>query len=133
MCILSTRWEASIVHRKLALNIGNRLCLLREERNLSQTDLEKRTGLLRFHISRIENGHAVPKLETLERMAAALEVPLYRLFYDPEGTLEPLPLLPEALAADKTPYERRLHRLVHKLDDSGRQVLLDLARKLASK
>jgi len=107
--------------------------LLREERNLSQTDLEKRTGLLRFHISRIENGHAVPKLETLEKIAAALEVPLYRLFYDPDGTVGPLPLLPEALTADKTPYERRLHRLVHKMDDSGRQVLLDLARKLASK
>jgi transcriptional regulator with XRE-family HTH domain len=119
--------------RKLALNIRNRLCLLREERNLSQTDLEKPTGMVRFHISRVENGHAVPKLETLERMAAALGVPLYRLFYDPEGAQGPLPLFPEALAADKTPYERRLHRLVHKMDDSGRQVLLDLARKLASK
>ena len=115
------------------MNIGNRLRLLREERNLSQTDLEKRTGLLRFHISRIENGHAVPKLETLEKMAAALEVPLYRLFYDPEDTRGPLPLLPEALAADKTPYERRLHRLIRRIDDSGRQVLLDLARKLARK
>jgi transcriptional regulator with XRE-family HTH domain len=68
--------------------------LLREERNLSQTDLEKRTGLLRFHISRIENGHAVPKQETLEKMAAALEVPLYQLFYDPERTVGPLPLPP---------------------------------------
>ena len=122
-----------MVNRKLVLNIGNRLCLLREERNFSQADLEKRTGLLRFHISRIENGHTVPKLETLEKMAAALEVPLYRLFYDAEGAPGPSPRFPEALAADKTPYERKVHRLVHKMDDSGRQVLLDLARKLASK
>ena len=58
------------------------LCLLREERNSSQADIEKRTGLLRFRIPRIENGHTVPKLETLEKMAAAPGVPLYQLFYD---------------------------------------------------
>jgi transcriptional regulator with XRE-family HTH domain len=107
--------------------------LLREERNFSQTYLEKRTGLLRFHISRIENGHTVPTQETPEKMAAALGVPLYRLFYDADGALGPSPRFPEALAADKTPYGRRLHRLVHKMDDSGRQVLLELVRKLASK
>ena len=69
--------------------IGRRLRNLREEKNLSQGDIEKRTGLLRCYISRVENGHTVPSLETLERLAAALEVPLYQLFYEGD---EPPPL-----------------------------------------
>ena len=59
--------------------ICDRLRELREEKKLSQGDIEKRTGLLRCYISRVENGHTVPTVETLEKMARALEVPLYRL------------------------------------------------------
>jgi transcriptional regulator with XRE-family HTH domain len=61
--------------------IGNRLKELREPKQLSQGDIEKRTGLLRCYISRVENGHTVPAVSTLERMARALEVPMYRLFH----------------------------------------------------
>ena len=64
--------------------IGDRLREMREEKKLSQGDIEKRTGLLRCYISRVENGHTVPAIETLEKMARALESPLYRLFYDGE-------------------------------------------------
>src|SRR5216683_188720 len=56
--------------------IGDRLRALREEKKFSQGDIEKRTGLLRCYISRVENGHTVPAIETLEKMARALEVPL---------------------------------------------------------
>ncbi len=45
--------------------IGDRLRELREAKNLSQEDIEKRTGLLRCYISRVENGHTVPAIETL--------------------------------------------------------------------
>ena len=62
--------------------IGDRLRELREEKKLSQGDIEKRTGLLRCYISRVENGHTVPAIETLEKLARALEVPLYQLFYE---------------------------------------------------
>src|SRR5213075_941361 len=65
--------------------ICDRLRALREEKKLSQGDIEKRTGLLRCYISRVENGHTVPTVETLEKMARALEVPLYKLFYDGEA------------------------------------------------
>jgi len=58
--------------------IGNRLKELRESKQLSQGDVEKRTGLLRCYISRVENGHTVPAVETLEKMARALEIPMYR-------------------------------------------------------
>src|SRR5882762_6176988 len=60
--------------------IGNRLKELRESKQLSQGDIEKRTGLLRCYISRDENGQTVPADETLEKMARALEIPIYRLF-----------------------------------------------------
>ena len=64
--------------------IGDRLRALREEKKRSQGDIEKRTGLLRCYISRVENGHTVPAIETLEKMARAFEVPMYELFYDGE-------------------------------------------------
>jgi len=64
--------------------IGTRLKELRESKQLSQGDIEKRSGLLRCYISRVENGHTVPAVETLEKMARALEVPMYRLFHDGE-------------------------------------------------
>src|SRR6202051_3554490 len=62
--------------------IGDRLRVLREQKKFSQGEIEKRTGLLRCYISRVENGHTVPAVETLEKFARALEVPLYQLFYD---------------------------------------------------
>ena len=64
--------------------IGDRLRELRDTKKLSQGDIEKRSGLLRCYISRVENGHTVPSVETLEKMARALEVPMYQLFYDGE-------------------------------------------------
>ena len=77
--------------------IGDRLRQLREDQNLSQGDIEKRTGLLRCYISRVENSHTVPAIETLEKFARALEVPVYQLFH--EGSEEP-PNLPKKSAAD---------------------------------
>jgi len=68
----------------LKMVIGDRLRALREEKKLSQGDIEKRTGLLRCYISRVENGHTVPAIETLEKMARALQIPMYQLFHDGE-------------------------------------------------
>ena len=62
--------------------IGERLRELRVAKHLSQGDIEKRTGLLPCYISRVENGHTVPAIETLEKMARGLELPLYQLMYD---------------------------------------------------
>lgn len=73
--------------------ISDRLRELREQKKLSQGDIEKRTGLLRCYISRVENGQTVPPIETLEKLARALEVPLYQLFYDGEKP----PALPNLL------------------------------------
>jgi transcriptional regulator with XRE-family HTH domain len=92
-------WQDSVLlneqspTKELSMGIAGRLRALREHKNLSQGDIEKRTGLLRCYISRVENGHTVPAIETLEKMARAMEVPLYQLFYDGEEQLElPNPL-----------------------------------------
>lgn len=79
--------------------IGDRLRAVRGQRGLSQEDIEKRTGLLRCYISRVENGDTIPAIETLEKLAQALEVPLYQLFYDGEETPQ-FPKLPKRLTAD---------------------------------
>jgi transcriptional regulator with XRE-family HTH domain len=73
--------------------IGVHIRAIREAKNLSQGDIEKRCGLLRVYISRVENGHLVPSIETLEKLAGALEVPLYQLFYERKKR-PPLPHLP---------------------------------------
>src|ERR1700730_5323191 len=92
-------WNRSYSEEDRDLIIGDRLRALREEKKFSQGDIEKRTGLLRCYISRVENGHTVPAIETLEKMARALEVPLYQLFYDGEEPPE-LPNLPKRRSAD---------------------------------
>src|SRR5690242_12260448 len=79
--------------------IGDHLRTIREEKKLSQGEIEKRTGLLRCYISRVENGHTVPAIETLEKFARALEVPMDQLFYDGEE-LPKLPNLPKRKAGD---------------------------------
>jgi transcriptional regulator with XRE-family HTH domain len=81
-----------------AMMIGDRLRALREGRKLSQGDIEEKTGLLRCYVSRVENGHTVPAVETLEKFARALEIPMYKLFYDGE---EP-PKLPNLLKRKTT-------------------------------
>src|SRR5215472_15496615 len=63
------------------MSIGERIRQLRLQKGLSQGDIEKTTGLLRCYISRVEQGYTVPSLETLQRFAAGLDLPLYRLFY----------------------------------------------------
>src|ERR1700755_3564571 len=82
-----------------AVIVGDRLRELREEKNMSQGEIEKRTGLLRCYISRVENGHTVPAVETLEKFARALEVPMYQIFYDGEKPPK-LPSLAKRKSAD---------------------------------
>ncbi len=122
--------------------IGTRLRKLREERSLSQGHIEKRTGLLRCYISRIENGHTVPSLETLERLAAAMEIPLYQMFYEGDEP-PPLPNLgkrrtTEELAAEgesskDSRFFEKVKNLLARINEKDRQLLLYMAQKMASR
>jgi transcriptional regulator with XRE-family HTH domain len=119
--------------------IGDRLRTLREEKNFSQGEIEKRTGLLRCYISRVENGHTVPAIETLEKFARALDVPMYQLFYDGEEPPK-LPNLPKRKTGTDVAWgssgkdEKMLHqfrRLLSKTNAKNQQILLSMAQKMA--
>jgi transcriptional regulator with XRE-family HTH domain len=112
---------------------------LREAKNLSQGDIEKRTGLLRCYISRVENGHTVPAIETLEKLARAMEVPLYQIFYDGE---EPPKVanLPKRKTADDIAWGSsgkdarildQFRRLLSRTAEKDLKILLSMAQKMA--
>src|SRR5215469_12820344 len=121
--------------------IGERLRALREERKLSQGDIEERTGLLRCYLSRVENGHTVPSVETLEKLARAFDVPLYKLFYDgdkpPDIESLPKPISTEDVLWGSRGKEARLlknlQKTLERLRESDRDLLLFMARKMAAK
>jgi len=116
--------------------IGYRLKELRESKKLSQGDIEKRTGLLRCYISRVENGHTVPAIETLEKMARALEVPMYRLFHDGEAPASLRKLKPPkddewGSKGEDAVYLSKLCKLLAKMKPNDQQFLLHMAQKAA--
>lgn len=116
--------------------IGHRLRALREERDLSEGHIEKRTGLLRCYVSRVENSHTVPGIETLEKWARALDVPLYRLFYfGEESPSLPQPAKTRSNLWGATGKDARLLaqfcRTLSKTKETDRTLLLHVARKLA--
>jgi transcriptional regulator with XRE-family HTH domain len=119
--------------------IGDRLRALREQKNLSQGEIEKRSGLLRCYISRVENGHTVPAFETIEKFARALEVPLYQLFYDGDEP-PPMPRVFKRKSAGdivwgSTGKEARLlekfRQLLSRADENDLKLLLFMAQKMA--
>ena len=121
--------------------IGERLRVLREEKKLSQGDIEKRTGLLRCYLSRVENGHTVPAIETLENLARALEMPLYQLLYD--GDQPPAQDVPAAWTESSSNtwgssgkdlrFMRKLRHLLSKMDPQDRSLLLFTVQQMAKK
>lgn len=118
--------------------VGDRLKAIREMKHMSQGDIEKRTGLLRCYISRVENGHTVPAIETLEKMARAMDVPLYQIFFDSENGGEPKELrLPKGsamkLSGKDASVISRLSRLVSHMDDRDKKLLVGFAQKLAAR
>jgi transcriptional regulator with XRE-family HTH domain len=132
--------ESPLLEDKFVI-IGDRLRTLREEKNFTQGEIEKRTRLLRTYVSRVENGHAIPSVETLEKLARALEVPIYQLFYDGE---EPPTLrnIPKRKTADDTAWgstgkdARWLHkfrRLLSRTEESDRKILMFMAQEMASR
>jgi DNA-binding XRE family transcriptional regulator len=118
------------------MEIGERLKALREQKDMSQGDVEKRTGLLRCYISRVENGHTVPAIETIEKLARAMEVPMYALFYEAEPpaahSLKPGPTGWGSSRRDA----RTLHRfrkLLGRMNKSNQTLLLHMAQKMAQR
>jgi transcriptional regulator with XRE-family HTH domain len=119
--------------------ISDRLRTIRQQKDLSQGDIENRTGLKRCYVSRVENGHTVPSIETLEKMARALEVPMYQLFYDGDAPPE-IPVLPEGTSNESDEWGRsgesakffqRLRQLLSRVSQADRKLILHMAFQLA--
>jgi transcriptional regulator with XRE-family HTH domain len=122
--------------REVAMDIAERLRQLRETKKLSQGDIQRRTGLYRSYISRVEHGHAVPTIESLEKICQGLQVPMYQVFYEGEN-------LPEApiFSDGKSDWASRgkghrffmkLRRVLSHTAEPDRHLLLHLAAHLAS-
>lgn len=121
--------------------IGERLRDIRLARNMSQGEVEERTGLLRCYLSRVENGHTVPALETLEKLARALDVSVGALFYDGQegaktrrarkATLQPV--LEWGQTRRERAYYRKMAHLLSRMAPERRELLLAVATKLAKR
>jgi len=121
--------------------ISYRLRAIREQKDLSQGDIEQRTGLKRCYVSRVENGHTVPSIETLEKLARALEVPMYQLFYEGEQPPE-VPSLPKGISAgnvewgssgESAKFFNRLHQLLSRLSADDRKLIMHMTFQLVRK
>jgi len=116
--------------------IGDRLRSIREQKNLSQGDVEKRTGLLRCYISRVENGHTVPAVPTLEKLARAFDLPLYQIFYEDEHSPASFVVPPDNTGRTDWGSSGKAARLLHrlqtllaKMDERDRQLLIEFTHR----
>jgi transcriptional regulator with XRE-family HTH domain len=115
--------------------VGERIRALREEKKLTRGDVQERTGLQRTYIWRVENGYTVPAIETLEKFARGLEVPIYKFFY--EGK-KPPPLVHInsesglwGAEGEEKKMLRRFRRCLGEMDESERSLLVYLAEEMA--
>lgn len=112
------------------MNIGVTIKDYRLQRGMSQGDIEKRTGLLRCYLSRVENGHTVPSLDTLAKIAGAMDLPLSQFFMENgyENGSKSVPKLSE----DELRFITQMRRYTGQLNDSDRKLVLAMVKKMAS-
>lgn len=115
--------------KSVSNNIGSTIRDLRLQRGMSQGDIEKRTGLLRCYLSRVENGHTVPSLETLQKIAGALELQLSEFFAQDPVRSEVATL---SLSEEEIRFLTQIQRYSANLSDGDRRLLLAMVRKFAS-
>lgn len=116
---------------KPRVNIGEVIRSYRNDRGLSQGDIERRTGLLRCYLSRVENGHTVPSLDTLSKIAGAMELPLSHFFAEP-GNSNGSKALPQ-LSDDELRFLTQIRRYSSNLNDSDRKLVIAMVKKMATK
>jgi transcriptional regulator with XRE-family HTH domain len=110
------------------INVGLTIRTLRLQRGMSQGDIEKRTGLLRCYLSRVENGHTVPSLDTLQKIALALDLPLSQFFS--EGPAKEITGM--SLSEDEIRFLTQVQRYSANLTEADRRLLLAMMRKFAA-
>ena len=113
----------------ISRNIGAVIRDFRLGKNMSQGDIEKRTGLLRCYLSRVENGHTVPSLETLQKIAGALDLQLSEFFAESPVSKEVSTL---NLSEDEIKFLTQVQKYSANLSEGDRRLLLVMVRKFAS-
>jgi transcriptional regulator with XRE-family HTH domain len=110
------------------LKIGTTIRTFRLQKGLSQGDIEKKTGLLRCYLSRVENGHTVPSLDTLAKIAEALELPIARFFAEDNLNHS---LKNQNFSEDELRFLTQIRRYSSNLNDSDRRLLVAMVKKFA--
>ncbi len=110
-------------------NIGTTIRDYRLQKGMSQGDIEKRTGLLRCYLSRVENGHTVPSLDTLQKIAQALDLQLSQFFADEMVAKEMSGL---NLSEEEIRFLTQIQRYSAQLGEGDRRLLLAMVKKFAS-
>ncbi len=121
--------QAAAPVKSISSNIGPTIRDFRLQRGMSQGDIEKRTGLLRCYLSRVENGHTVPSLETLQKIAGALDLQLSEFFAEDSAVREVSTL---NLSEEEIRFLTQVQRYSANLSESDRRLLLAMVRKFAS-
>ena len=119
-----------ILQCSLTINIGETIRNYRLQKGMSQGDIEKRTGLLRCYLSRVENGHTIPSLDTLSKIAGAMEIALSQ-FFSESGHSNGSKGLPQ-LSDDEVRFLSQVRRYATNLNDSDRKLVLAMVKKMAS-
>jgi transcriptional regulator with XRE-family HTH domain len=111
------------------MKIGTTIRTHRLQKGLSQGDIEKKTGLLRCYLSRVENGHTVPSLDTLSKIAVALDLPISQFFADDSVGRQ---LNTQRLSDDELRFLTQIRRYSSNLNESDRKLLLAMVKKFAA-
>jgi len=125
--------EEPVPKEKPQVNIGEVIKTYRSQRGLSQGDIERRTGLLRCYLSRVENGHTVPSLETLAKIAEAMEISLADFFPGTETPRdkETQKMLGE-LSQDEIRFLAEIKKYSTTLSEGDKRLVLAMIRKMAT-
>ena len=108
------------------MNLGVSIRKIRLAKGISQGEMQKRTGILRSYLSRVENGHTVPSFATLQRLAGAMDVTLSDFF-----ALDGAPLSSDGAGGPAASYLRELRSLLPQLSPDQRQQLLETVKQMA--
>jgi transcriptional regulator with XRE-family HTH domain len=134
--VIARKWSEKL-KGKSNMNIGERLRSMRAEKKLSQKIIEERTGFLRCYISRVENGHTIPSVKTLQKFAEALQMPLYQLMYD--GKNPPSADIPVTRNGERewgsagkdARFLRKLRQCLARMSEDDQEVLIEIAEKVS--
>jgi transcriptional regulator with XRE-family HTH domain len=111
------------------MQIGTTIRADRLQKGLSQGDIEKKTGLLRCYLSRVENGHTVPSLDTLSKIASALDLPIAQFFSDDSLNKQ---MNTQKLSDEELKFLNQIRRYSTNLTKPDRELLLTMVRKFAA-